>query len=407
MSLRKIKLSSLILGPILLVGCGGTSSTHGWTVSTDTLSSGALHVLNTPPPSGFQPTWTLKEDLRIGTFDQAGATSFGELKGLAVLDDGRIAVLDAQAQELRIFGPEGEHLATYGGKGEGPGELHTAFGLMRSPDGQLWVPDRGNARISVFDPDGGYQASFPLQLRTWRQVWSGAMSNDHQILKPSQVRGPPRRTVLRVYDSQMVLLDSLPLPEPISYDVREMPGVFYWESSDGSTRRIHPVPFFPIGVEVLDPRGGFWSKEDGDPAYRVRHFMPGGDTTLVLETMRSPVRIPSEERDSVIDGLRDELQQTGGARQDWARVPEVRPPVVSMFLSDEGKLWVQVASPDESLVYDVYQRTGQYEGTVETGLKIYSQLRPLVRGNQFWAVVTDEFDVPYVVRAHLVYWEPS
>ena len=70
-------------------------------------------------------------------------------------------------------------------------------------------------------------------------------------------------------------------------------------------------------------------------------------------------------------------------------------------MSDDGDLWVRTQLQD-SEVFDVYDRAGTYHRTVLNSLKLYYWVRPVVRGDDLWAVVTDEFDVHYVVRARLV-----
>lgn len=92
----------------------------------------------------------------------------------------------------------------------------------------------------------------------------------------------------------------------------------------------------------------------------------------------------------------------GAANQDWSKIPQVRPAVVSMFLADEGRLWVETSSADALRRYDVYERNGRYAGTVATSLNIYRWVKPVVRGDRFWGIVTDKLDVPYVVRARIV-----
>ena len=123
---------------------------------------------------------------------------------------------------------------------------------------------------------------------------------------------------------------------------------------------------------------------------------------MVIETRRSPVPVPEAVRDSAIDAVRERLRERGGANQDWARVPEVRPAVQEIFPTREGGVWVQTASGDALRRYDVYHGTGAYSGTVATSLNVFSWIPPTIRGDRIWAVVTDELDVPYVVRARIV-----
>src|SRR5690606_12312725 len=167
---------------VTAAACADSQVGSGWTTTVDTLPSGALHVVNTPPANGEGLPWQLREELRIGSVDGGDPATFGELKALAVDSAGRMIVLDSQAQEVRVFDKNGRHLATFGGKGGGPGEFENAFGLMQTRDGLLYVPDQRNARMSVVSPDSGFLRSYPLTLLRWGFVWDGVMRQDDHIL---------------------------------------------------------------------------------------------------------------------------------------------------------------------------------------------------------------------------------
>ncbi len=199
-------------------------------------------MTNTPPDSETAATWLITEELRIGTVDGEGPASFGELKGLAVARDGRIAVLDAQVQELRVFSGQGQHLATYGGRGGGPGEMEGAFGLMLAPNGPLWVPDYRNARMSVCDLDNGFVDAHELSVLSRAYVWRGIMTAEGRVLKPSITLDSPTRDVLRVYSEDMTLADVLPLPGSLSDDRTAAPCCFYFEAP--GVRGISEYPSF-------------------------------------------------------------------------------------------------------------------------------------------------------------------
>src|SRR5680860_865881 len=106
---------------VLLIGVFGCSDApaneSGWTVVVDTLAGGIVQVVNTPAAEGITPRWVIEPEVRIGTMSGSGPELFGQVKGAAPLPDGRIAVLDAQAQEVRIFAADGQHLLTFGGEG--------------------------------------------------------------------------------------------------------------------------------------------------------------------------------------------------------------------------------------------------------------------------------------------------
>jgi DNA-binding beta-propeller fold protein YncE len=54
------------------------------------------------------------------------------------------------------FDKTGRFLAQWGGKGAGPGQFQVAHGLAIDAKGLLWVADRENQRIQVFDQKGTF-----------------------------------------------------------------------------------------------------------------------------------------------------------------------------------------------------------------------------------------------------------
>ena len=392
----------LVVAWVAVFGCGDSGSRSDWTTLRDTLPSGTVHVTNIPP-ADMSPTWTLVEELRVGSLEGTGPNAFAYLKGLVALEDGGFAVLDSQVQELRVFSRDGAHVATHGRKGQGPGEFVDANGLMLGPGGRLWVPDARNGRMSVFDPESGFIESFPFDDGNFGWVWNGAMVDGRRIHRPWS---DGTREQIRVYDLTMTLVDSIPLPgdhpEDEEYDPRSRPGTFYQERDGGYM--LYRIPFFASEVRHIDSRGAVWSTQDGDPEYRLSRREPGGDPTLVVETRRPAVPVPEVERDSVIEAMRQMLVDAGASRQfDWSRIPAVKPAVEGVFESVEGNLWVQTPAADDGVVFDVYSGEGGYLGTASlgSGLTLSDQVDPVVRGDLAWLIVTDEFDVQYVVRARI------
>ena len=392
----------LVVAWIALAGCGDTGSPSDWTTLRDTLPPGTVHVTNIPPAEAY-PTWTLEEELRVGSMEGPGPDAFGYLKGLVALDGGGFAILDSQVQELRVFGADGAHIATHGRKGQGPGEFVAANGLMLGPNGSLWVPDARNGRMSVFDPEDGFIESFPFADGNFGWVWNGTMVDGSRIHRPWS---DGVREQIRVYDLTMTLVDSLPLPsdqpEDEGYGPESQPGSFYQELDGGYMT--YGIPFFASAVKFIDSRGAVWSTRDGDPEYRMTRWEPGEDTTLMLETRRPAVPVPAVERDSVIDAMRQMLADRGVSRQwDWSRIPNVKPAIEAVFESVEGNLWVQTPAADGGVLFDAYSGEGGYLGTASLGpgLSLSDQVDPVVRGDLAWLIVTDEFDVQYIVRARI------
>jgi len=116
------------------------------------------------------------------------------------------------------------------------------------------------------------------------------------------------------------------------------------------------------------------------------------------------VPVTAAERDSAIAAIRENLRESGVTTEmDWSRIPNVKPALESIFTSAEGNVWVAIPNLSGGTDYDVLASDGTYLGSVTAGiLGVYPWLPPVVVGDTFLAVVTDELDVPYVVRARIV-----
>ncbi len=109
------------------------------------------------------------ELLTLGTPGEAGewneATGSHRLNqpnDVAIADNGDIFVVQGHtpgsggdARVLR-FGEDGTFIDSWGGKGDAPGQFQVAHGIDIDANGQLWVADRENQRIQVFQPDGTF-----------------------------------------------------------------------------------------------------------------------------------------------------------------------------------------------------------------------------------------------------------
>ncbi len=114
--------------------------------------------------------------LTIGTPGTAGAPpqALTEPNDVAIAADGSIFIAEAHNDQFmdqnapqgvgRIskWTPDGKLIKTFGTYGYGPGQFRGAHALAFDSKGRLFVADRGNRRIQIFDQDGKH-------LDTWYQ----------------------------------------------------------------------------------------------------------------------------------------------------------------------------------------------------------------------------------------------
>jgi hypothetical protein len=394
-----------LLSTVAVSSCTERGGADGWTVSADTVD-GTIRVINTPPASGAKPTILADEELRIGEVEGGGPALFGRIRTIAVLEDGRIAVADALAEEVRLFDRDGKYLRTFGGRGGGPGELQGMQGVYLDPDGLLRVPEQENARLSVFNPDTGFVRSYPLYLFSYsfQGPWKAAFDSVGRTLLASAGRFGDGRywNMLRIYDKNMLQIDSVPYHDYTDDGSREHPGV--WRIALGGGRLHVGVPFYAMPHETLSPTGEFWTGSDGAQELEVARWTPPGDTTLVIVSRRPATKVTDAERDSAMAEITGRLEGEipSDARLDASKIPPFRPPVQGLSLDDRGRLWARLSGAGvEPTLYDIFNQDGTHAETVSLPFSVDLSIPPITRGDELWAVVTDEFGVQYVVRARM------
>ena len=92
---------------------------------------------------------------------------------LALAVDGdRLYVADALDCAVKIFSKDGRFIGSFGGKGQGPGQLSFPSGVCVAGD-VVAVADKFNSRIQLFDTRGGARGGFRLGFAPDRVIFIG------------------------------------------------------------------------------------------------------------------------------------------------------------------------------------------------------------------------------------------
>jgi len=90
-----------------------------------------------------------------------GPDEFNQPSDVAVAPSGDVFVADGHDENsnARIvkFSQDGRFIKTWGKRGTAPGEFDTPHGLAFDSRGRLFVADRGNNRIQIFDQEGKFR----------------------------------------------------------------------------------------------------------------------------------------------------------------------------------------------------------------------------------------------------------
>jgi len=112
----------------------------------------------------------------------AGSVSFNQPTDVAVSPHGdEVFVADGYGNSrVAVFTYGGQFLREWGSHGTGPGQFRIPHSITIDSDGDVYVADRENSRVQVFDRLGKFKAQWQspvAALSPSRQVWSRHLSS--------------------------------------------------------------------------------------------------------------------------------------------------------------------------------------------------------------------------------------
>lgn len=408
---------TIALATVTLAACSADTAPPN-TQTTEVI--GDTTIVRSYGPGDWGAPATLVPEVSIGELEGPDEYLFGTVGSIAVSDDRTVYVLDAQAQEIRVFDSTGTYVETLGRSGEGPGELRRAEAIALLPDGRLVVRDPGNSRVQVYGPGPGETAE-------WRY---GATTHYTDEPMYTDARG---RTLLGTRDQsredsgwQLIFLgpdgthlDTVPPPSS-DYKQPTLTAEYVTDNSIGSTSS--PVPFSPMFAWALHPSGHFLTGLATE--YRIE--LERDDGVLRIERDYDPVLVSDDERRHVREMITRDMRNT---QPDWSwngpPIPDHKPPFIWLQPGRDGRIWVLALPRLQSMEpegdeqdppgapagpmmipvwtsYDVFEEDGAFLGTVQTPEGFSALPAPVFDGDHVWAVSRDELGVERVVRYRIL-----
>jgi DNA-binding beta-propeller fold protein YncE len=90
--------------------------------------------------------------------DMKATDAFNGPTDVTMAENGNVFISDGEGPNTRVlkFSKDGKFIAMWGSKGGEAGQLQTPHCVAIDPKGRVYVCDRGNKRVQVFDQDGKY-----------------------------------------------------------------------------------------------------------------------------------------------------------------------------------------------------------------------------------------------------------
>lgn len=365
----------------------------------------------------------LEPDLIVGTVDGPEELQFHGVLDLAVRDDGAILVTD-RSSTVRQFSAAGEHVRSFGRRGEGPGEFSWPSGLHVYGD-TIAVVDGQLDRITEFDSTGALIGTLPLSSRSRRislvarvdGAWIARSYPMQWQYRPGQETRDTTRLV-HLTPRDLAAIDVVGAPAPrtvVEYESGSAWGIAY---GDGGMTVARPL-WQPSRGYAIDGSGNVYVSH-GLP-YRIEVYDADGFLWSVIERDHQPVRVAGDlnarywqKVDAWLDTTKaspHEMEVSAAALRGRADLPvhEHLPALGTLFVSSAGTLWAQrpdlVADPvafewtreriAQDSYWDVYDHEGRFVATVQLPAAFRARA---AADRSIYGVLRDDLDVQHVAR---------
>ena len=333
-------------------------------------SAGIQIVENAEPPEGSRLPWRIGPEptMSIGVLEGEEPYMLHHVSHAARLSDGRIAVANAGPSEVRMFDASGNHLLTWGGPGEGPGEFMGLYHAGPWPGDSIVTWFTSGRRISIFDSDGNHGRTVGFRLgrnAMWISPTPIAVRADGTILSVNHSSWSADTVAVDIWDGEGRLFGSLGrhLNRKVTY------------TTDERGRRQSRLSRF--GWKFITGVWGDLIVAGPNRRYELRAFRADGTLVLIVRREHVP-RVPTEAdvEPSIqagfanLPGLPEEIKEE--LLRDLRSQPlaETFPAFSTILPAAAGNLWVREYDfPREvrpAPLWTVFDPEGRVLGFVET-----------------------------------------
>ncbi len=387
--------AGLLTAVILLAACeGGPSSGAGAVQVRD--SAGVTIVENPAVTGNSGRFWTVGPAPSLDLGRVAGPEEYQLFRVRDALRsaDGRLVVLNAGTQQIRLYTADGTYLDSWGGPGEGPGEFMDPSALAAWPGDSIAVWDRQTRRITLFGPDGALGRTFAIRGDAMALPDLSHVREDGNLVVTAQRFADEPVTGLRRDPLAVSVVG--PTGELVS-ELSEVPGEeFFMTVGDGS------ISILRVAFARRSLVGGFGDRVViADNARFELRFLDGAGTLLrIVRVAEPPVVVTDAMRRAELDRR---LANTPVDRHAGVRVmfedfpmPDTLPALAEWSSDALGHLWVRMYQPQADPGPDrwvVLDREGTTLGSVQmpAGLEVYE-----IGADYVIAHATDDLDVEHV-----------
>jgi hypothetical protein len=353
---------------------------------------GIKYVRNTEIPLHPNKTVAFEEDLSIGGEDDEGNIVLFRPSRFLVDQSENIYITDRQDQVIKVFDPDGRYMWTIGAKGEGPGEFRSVGYQTFLPNGRLLVMDSSARRINIFDSSGEFLESYQWKKQLGRlQFATDSSCIVFEYIFEGDDPLEKRRLNIKEYDFK-------------GNEIRSFGEFVPQEMKIHAERNIA----FGIGVPH-SPRSIFTSDQKRqclyhclNDKYTIEVFDKNGQVFKKIDRPYEPVPFTSKDAEE-FRARYENGRNTKKIAEDMS-MPQIKTITPRMLVDDSGNLWVESHEQNEEedrtfTAYDIFNADGYYEA------KVWIDKGPsLLMKGKMYRMETDEETGYRFLKRYRVIW---
>ena len=358
------------------------------------------------------PRWTLREEVRIGDLDDPRYT-LSRTGEVVIGPGGNMYVAQPGESTIKVYDRAGRFVRSIGRKGGGPGEFNSV-GTIGFIGDTLFALSVSNQLMHLFRSDGTHLRSFRFPYAVINDsalyasrftILFGPLLVDgsvlaHPRLGSTGAQSPPS-PILRVTREGQV----------INVIARRSTAGGTLQLRQGNIALFMQLPFSTGDIFAVPPKGDalvlvsrYPPSTQKDTSFSVSRFGLDGATVFQRTIHYRPIRLERRQIDSMMVAR---LKDAGRGRfnpQDFLesaaqQLPKFKPPVTDVVAGSDGRVWIrreETGGPAAWLVLDA-------QGNTIAQLTLPATLTlKAADATHVWATITDELDIPYVVRYRIV-----
>ena len=353
--MRHFKIMIVISLLLLSISC---SKESGYPVRTEIIDE--VKVITNPEyPRDGQVAYQLEEELSIGEEEVDENYMFNQPQSVKASEDGSIYVLDRRDICIKVYDRQGKYQRTIGRQGQGPGEFGSGFLYFDiSSDGKIYIMDCRNSCVIIMDKDGDFIHSYRLPGRLYGEMKTD--KNNFIYFERKFTDEEARKTSIHRYNSngdEILNYGTFKIVQPVIKRTKT--------KTTASSSRIAATT-----VWTIDQEGKLYAGYGNK--YQISVYNPNG--SLSFKFGRDYPLITNKNYDGT--PLRSKYVGVFNViTRHW-------------FFDENGNLWVETPSKEdiEEIVYDIFSPEGIY--LKSTYLKY--RILHFKNGKAYSIVTTDE-----------------